>query len=63
MDTFALRAPRAHVALELSKPPPAPQRVAAMPMARAEADMCMDIMVVMATDTRLESKCVSNHIR
>lgn len=53
LKPFALRAPMlAQVALELSKPPSAPHRVAAMAMARAEADMFTDIMVIMAADTR-----------
>ena len=64
LNTFALRAPiLAQVALELSKPPSAPHRVTAMAMARAEADMFMDIMVTVATDTLPKSRWVSNHIR
>ena len=63
LDLLALRAPiLAHVALELSKPQSAPHRVAAMAMAQAEADIFMDIMVTVATDTRPKSRWVSNHI-
>ena len=63
LNSLALRAPiLAQVGLELSKPPSAPHMVAAMAMARAEADMFMDIMVIMATDMRPKSRRVSNHI-